>query len=70
MIHHILECGWGVGQSEGHDVELVEAVARVESCLPFVSFPDSDQGESTLEVYLREELGSSDPVLKFLHERE
>ena len=39
-VHHSLEGGWGVGESEEHDTRFEEAFIRNEGRLPFIALLD------------------------------
>ncbi len=50
VIHHGLEGGGRVAQSEEHDKQLKESSVHGEGCLPLVSFFEMDIVEAPVEV--------------------
>ena len=53
-VHHRLECGGGVCESEEHDSWFEQSLVSDEGCLPFVSFLNADVVVSPPDVELRE----------------
>jgi len=63
MVHHILEGGRCIRQSEWYDLEFEEAIVGSERCFPFVAFSNSDEVKPVFEVHFREPLGPLNSVL-------
>ncbi|KIJ59177.1 hypothetical protein HYDPIDRAFT_101119, partial [Hydnomerulius pinastri MD-312] len=63
VVHHRLECRWGVGKTEEHDRRLKEPAVSPKGGLPFISFLDADVVISPAYVQLGENLR----VLEFVH---
>ena len=43
IIHEFLECCWGVGESEGHDLPFKRSIAHSECGLPLITFGYGDR---------------------------
>ncbi len=41
VVHHGLECRWGVGESKVHDCRFEKSVSGFKCCLLFISFADA-----------------------------
>src|SRR5260221_14744188 len=54
VVHHGLEGGGGVTQSEEHDEWLKESLVCGEGCLPLISFFKTDIVEAPAEVQVSE----------------
>src|SRR6266436_6805982 len=50
VVHHSLEGGRRVAQSEEHDEQLKEYLVHGEGCLPLISFFETDIVEAPVEV--------------------
>ena len=61
MVHHVLECGWGVAETEIHDHWFIETILRLERCFVLVSIFDAYFVEAPFNV----ELGEDERVLYF-----
>ena len=70
LIHHSLEHGQGVAESEEHDSGFVGSSVADECGFPFVTFLDPNIVVSPLKVYLREVLQSLELVNELQDERE
>jgi hypothetical protein len=49
-----LECGWGIGESKGHDLVLIMAIPGVESSFLNIILVDSDLIISPSKINLGE----------------
>ena len=54
ILNESLECGWGIGESKGHDLILIMAILGMESCLLNVILVDPDLVVSLLKINLGE----------------
>ncbi|GBG83701.1 hypothetical protein CBR_g37502 [Chara braunii] len=70
VIHGRLECGGGIGESEGHHKELVVPEARVKDGLVGVLLADAELVKATAEINLGEILGSTEAIKKLGYARE
>src|SRR5216684_6474648 len=61
-VHHHLEGGWRVGESEEHDCWLEESLRGEECRFPFISFLNADIVISPLYVEFSEEGATSEAV--------
>ena len=74
----MLESGWSIGKTEGHNTSLEGTIAGTEGSLPFVSFMDADKVVCMPEIDLCKKLGlmraiqevgdAREWVLVFLHD--
>ncbi|GBG77231.1 hypothetical protein CBR_g23558 [Chara braunii] len=62
VVHDVLECGGGIGESERHYEELVVPKPRAECDLVGVLLADMDLVEATAEVDLGEIFGSTEAI--------
>ena len=62
IIHHGLECCWGVAEAEEHDKWFIQPTIRLEGCLIFISLLNADIVETPLQVELGKVLGSLQSV--------
>ena len=53
----MLESGWSIGETEGHNTPLKGIIAGTEGSLPFVPFMDLDKVVCVPEINLREKSG-------------
>src|SRR5258708_32774351 len=67
VVHHGLEGGGGVAQSEEHDKWLKESSVHGEGCLPLISFFEVDIVEAPVEVQCREPFCIIHPSEKIRH---
>lgn len=62
MIHHCLEGGRGVSQSEEHDRRFEQSSVSLECRLPFVPFLDTDVVVTPSNVHFGKDAGSAEFV--------
>ena len=67
VVDHTLECGGYVAQSKWHDSIFEEAISVTNSCIPFLSFLDSDEVVAVLEFDFVEVFHASNSVLVLIH---
>ena len=70
FVHHSLERGGGVAESEEHDSGFVGSSMTDECCFPFITFLDLHIVVPPPKVYLREVLRSLELVDELQNERE
>ena len=70
LIHHGLECSWGVAKSKEHDSGFVGSSMADKRSFPFVTFFDPHVVVSPPKVYLHEVLRSLELVDELRDERE
>jgi hypothetical protein len=70
VIHHCLEGSWGVSKAKVNHQWLKEPLSSMESCLPFVIFPDPDVFEPPSDIELCEEPSSLQTVNEVIYQRE
>ena len=58
VVHHGLECCWGVAEAKEHDEWFIQSAIRLEGCLVFVSLFDANIVETPLQVELSEVISS------------
>jgi hypothetical protein len=58
MVHHQLEAGWGIGESEEHHHWFKEALVHLECGLPLVAIADSNVVVPPLDIKLCKECQS------------
>src|SRR5260221_4868770 len=61
VIHHCLEGGGQVAQSEEHDKGFKQSTVRGEGCLPLIPFLQSDIVETPAQVHDRDQLRVAQP---------
>src|SRR5579859_1512544 len=66
----VLECAWGVAQTEQHHCIFQETIATAESSLPFLTCLHPQLMISIVDVKLGEYLGTTDPVEHLPNQRE
>jgi hypothetical protein len=54
LIHHSLECRWGISKSEEHDQRFEKPIFGFEGCFVLVSFFDADVVISLSDIKFRE----------------
>ena len=57
LVHHIHEVGRGIGESKGHDGELILPIPSDKGCLGNVLSPDLNLMVPKLKINLGKELG-------------
>ncbi|KAG6859862.1 hypothetical protein C0993_003367 [Termitomyces sp. T159_Od127] len=76
VIHHCLESGWTVGESEEHDKGFKQSTIGLEGSLPLISFlnvhivvapPDVQFGEVPRPPEIIDELGDEEERVAILH---
>ena len=70
LVHHGLECGGGVAESEEHDGGFIGSSVADERCFPFITFLNLYVVVFPPKVYLREVLRSLELVDKLRDEWE
>ena len=70
VVHELLECHWGVGESEEHHRWFKEAFMRDEGSLPLVAIFDVHIVVSPADVKLGEQFGIFEFVNEVRDERE
>ena len=70
IIHEVLEGPWGVAESEGHNLVLVEAIATPEGGLPLFSWRNSEAVVPISYVQFGDVFRSLDLVEDLVDERE
>ncbi len=55
LVHEFLEDGWGVGKAIRHNKVFIVARRGNEGCLPFITFPDSNEVIRAPQVQLGED---------------
>ena len=66
VIHGALKRSWCVGETEGHDFELVVTVASTKSCFGNVVFSHTDLPVARFEVNFGEDRGTLKTIEEFL----
>ena len=66
----MLESGWSIGKTEGHNTSLEGTIAGTEGSLPFVPFMDPHKMVCMLEIDLREEPGLTRAIQEVRNARE
>ena len=72
MVHHQLEAGWGIGESEEHHHWFKKALVHLECGLPLVAIADSNVVVPPLDIKLCKEcqsvtMHSCEPIHKFAY---
>src|ERR1700716_647741 len=61
-VHEVLERGWSVAETEGHDKELVVAISRPERCFRDILALDANLPVARTQIEFGEVLASCKPV--------
>ena len=56
IVHEMLECGWSIGKSKGHNTPFKRTIMSREDGFPLITFVNLDKMVSILEINFSEEL--------------